>query len=390
MATLDLGDHAAVVDFCRARAIHLVVIGPEGPLVDGLVDDLRAAGIVAFGPTRAAARLEGSKAFTKALCKEAGIPTATAVHCTDFADASAALDRFGLPVVIKADGLAAGKGVVVAMTRAQADAAIDTLFVDGAGEALVEEFLGGEEISLFVLTDGTTATVFASAQDHKRIGEGDTGANTGGMGAYSPATVLTPELQQRAMDEIVRPTIAAMAARGTPFTGVLFAGLMLTVRGPMLIEYNVRFGDPETQAMLPRFRGDLAAVMMATATGRLADVDPYDFDPRVAVNVVVAAPGYPGQPRQGDPVGNLDKVIGAQVFVAGLVEDGDHWVTSGGRVLSVTALGADIVDARTRAYSALDQIDYPEGYRRSDIGLREVERHERAGPKLHAQGAKTQ
>ena len=284
----------------EAHAIDLVVIGPEAPLVAGVADALRAAGIAVFGPSAAAAQLEGSKGFTKDLCRANGIPTADYVRVDRRGDALAALDRFGIPVVIKADGLAAGKGVTVAMTRAEAEAAIEAA---GDGPLVIEEFLEGEEASLFALVDGETAVPLASAQDHKRVGEGDTGPNTGGMGAYAPAPVLTPELERRAMDEIVRPTARALAGAGTPFSGVLYAGLMLTADGPKLIEYNVRFGDPECEAIMPLIDGDFAELLHAVATGRLAEIEPPALSPKHAMTVIVAARGYPGTPgeRRRDP-----------------------------------------------------------------------------------------
>ena len=372
LVDLTLSDHAAVVAFCRANAIDLVVVGPEAPLVDGIADSLRAAGIAVFGPGRAAAQLEGSKSYTKALCAEFGIPTASYEHHDTLEGARSAVERAGAPIVVKADGLAAGKGVTVAMTLGEAHAALDELFVEHGAEVVIEAFLEGEEVSLFALTDGKHVVPFGTAQDHKRIGEGDTGPNTGGMGAYSPATVLTPDLEARAMAGIVRPTVAALAARGTPFIGVLYAGLMLTADGPKLIEYNARFGDPETQVLLPRFTGDLAVLLHAVATGGLADQPPPAFSDETALTVVLAAKGYPAQPVSGGalmiPAGD------ALTFIAGARRDGDALVASGGRVLAVTALGPDIGAAQTAAYAALDRIDYVDGYARRDIGWREVAR----------------
>jgi phosphoribosylamine--glycine ligase len=377
LVRLDATDHASVVAFVREKAIGLVVIGPEAPLVDGLADSLRAAAIPVFGPSRAAAQLEGSKGFTKDLCARAGIPTAGYVRVASRADADVALTRtFSLPVVIKADGLAAGKGVVIAFTRAEADAALDALFADGDSEAVIEEFLEGEEASLFVLTDGTTLMPFGSAQDHKRVGEGDTGPNTGGMGAYSPAPVLTAALEQRALDEIVAPTVAAMAADGIPFSGVLYAGLMLTAQGPKLIEYNARFGDPETQVLMMRFEGDLIATMLAVAEGRLADLPPARFSDATALTVVMAAEGYPGTPKAGGAIIGLDsaRAAGGTVFHAGTrLEDGGL-VAAGGRVLAVTATGDDLASAQANAYRAVEAIDFEEGFYRRDIGWRELTR----------------
>ncbi len=348
------------------------MIGPEGPLVEGFGDSLRAAGIAVFGPDKAAARLEGSKGFTKDLCAEFGIPTARYVRVEGTEAARTALGRFGVPVVIKADGLAAGKGVVVATTVAEAETAAR----DVTGEAVIEEFLDGEEASLFALSDGETVVAFASAQDHKRVGVGDTGPNTGGMGAYSPARVLTSALERRAMDEIVRPTVAAMKARGTPFSGVLYAGLMLTSEGPKLIEYNVRFGDPEAQVILPRFQGDLAALMLAVAEGRLAAFEPFEFSDDTALTVVMAGRGYPGTPETGGAIGGLEatEANGAIVFQAGTKESADSLVAAGGRVLGVTALGSSVAEARDRAYAAVAKIDFPSGFCRSDIGWREIAR----------------
>jgi len=374
---VDPADHEAVIAFARERAIGLVVIGPEAPLVAGLGDALRAAGVPVFGPDAAAARLEGSKRFTKELCARAGIPTAGHVAVSTRAEAEAALaGTFGRPVVLKADGLAAGKGVVIAATDAEVAAALDGFFADGDAPLVIEEFLDGEEASLFALADGTSAVAFGSAQDHKRLGEGDTGPNTGGMGAYSPARVLSPALEARAMAEIVVPTVRAMAAAGTPFSGVLYAGLMLTRTGPKLIEYNVRFGDPEAQVVLPRFTGDLLDAMLAVAQGRLADLPLPTFSEEAALTVVVAARGYPGAPAAGGAI-DLARVEGATVFQAGTRTDGDRLVASGGRVLAVTATGADVTAARTAAYHAVDAIAFADGFHRRDIGWREVAREGR-------------
>jgi len=375
LVLLDASDHAAVVNFCRSRSIALVVIGPEAPLVAGLGDDLRAADIRVFGPDRAAAQLEGSKGFTKDLCRAANIPTAGYVRADGPYDALAKLAPFGLPVVIKADGLAAGKGVVIATTRGEAEAA-----VRAADDPLViEEFLDGEEASLFALSDGTTVVPFGSAQDHKRVGDGDTGPNTGGMGAYSPARVLTPALTARAMREIVEPTVRAMAEAGTPFTGVLYAGLMLTARGPKLIEYNARFGDPEAQVLMPRLESDLLMLMLACAEGRLAEAEPPKFSDRVALTVVMAAKGYPGTPETGGAIQGVERAetAGALVFQAGTRMNGEELVASGGRVLAVTAEGPTVRWAQQAAYAAVDRIDFPSGFCRRDIGWREIERETR-------------
>ncbi|MFA6116228.1 MAG: phosphoribosylamine--glycine ligase [Sphingomonas sp.] len=376
LAPLDPADHRAVIDFCHRHSIGLVVIGPEAPLVDGLGDNIRMMGIPVFGPNKAAAQLEGSKGFTKDLCARADIPTAGYARVTSRDGAQAALGDFGLPVVVKADGLAAGKGVTVAMTRDEAEAALDDLFAVRGAEAVIEEFLDGEEASLFVLTDGEAILLFGSAQDHKRVGDGDTGPNTGGMGAYSPARVLTPDLEQQAIDEIVLPTVAAMKAAGTPFSGVLFAGLMLTADGPKLIEYNARFGDPECQVLMTRLEDDLLEVMLDTAEGRLADRAPLRFSPDTALTVVMAAKGYPGTPETGGAIAGIDaaEALGARVFQAGTRLDDGKLVASGGRVLAVTATGPDIASAQADAYRAVDAIDFPTGFSRRDIGWREVAR----------------
>lgn len=373
---LNVADHAAVADFCRERRIALVVVGPEAPLVAGLADDLRAAGIAVFGPSRAAAQLEGSKGFTKALCTRANIPTAGYAHVRSLDEARTAIAPFGLPVVIKADGLAAGKGVTIAMTPDEADAALAALFAEPGGEAVIEEYLTGEEASLFVLTDGTALVPFGSAQDHKRVGDGDTGPNTGGMGAYSPARVLTPTLEARAIEEIVRPTVETLAAEGMPYSGVLYAGLMLTNTGPKLIEYNARFGDPECQVLMARFEGDLLALLLAVAEGRLADAPAPVFAEVPALTVVMAARGYPGTPETGGAIGGIDaaEAAGATVFQAGTKRAGAALVAAGGRVLAVTASGPDVAAAQAAAYRGVDALDFPTGFCRRDIGWREVER----------------
>jgi phosphoribosylamine--glycine ligase len=369
---IDPCDPHAVVALARERAIDLVVVGPEAPLVAGVADATRAAGIATFGPSAAAAQLEGSKGFTKDLCARYGIPTAAYLRVETESDALAALDRFAIPVVIKADGLAAGKGVTVAMSRAEAEEAIRAA---GDGPMVIEEFLEGEEASLFALVDGARAIALASAQDHKRVGEGDTGPNTGGMGAYSPAPVLTPELEQRAMGEIVEPTARAMAEAGTPFNGVLYAGLMLTPDGPKLIEYNVRFGDPECEAIMPRIEGDFAALLHRVATG--ADFDPPHLSDDATMTVIVAARGYPGTPAKGGAIRGLDRaeqVAGVTVFQAGTRIEGDQLTASGGRVLAVTAQGRSLGEARDRAYQAVEAIDFADRFYRRDIGWRELER----------------
>jgi phosphoribosylamine--glycine ligase len=373
---LDVADHEAVVAFCRRAGIDLVIVGPEAPLVAGLVDDLEAAGVKAFGPSKAAAQLEGSKAFTKALCERCGIPTAAAAVFTEAAPALAYARAKGAPLVVKADGLAAGKGVVVAASLGEAERAIATMFAGGFGAAgetvVVEEFLDGEEASFFAICDGGKALAFASAQDHKRLGEGDTGPNTGGMGAYSPAPIMTAAMEARVMAEIVTPALAGMAAAGTPFRGVLFAGLMIGRDGPKLIEFNARFGDPETQAMLPRFDGDLLALMAAAADGRLPET-PVSLNPATALTVVLAAPGYPDAPQSGSAIRKLDRataLAGVIVTQAGTKEIDGRLLASGGRVLNVTGLGADVAEARARAYRAVDAIDWPQMVVRRDIGWR--------------------
>ncbi len=378
LVDLDLTDHKAVIDYCDAKDIGLVVVGPEAPLVDGLADTLRADGMPVFGPGKAAAQLEGSKGFTKDLCMAAGIPTAHYVRCTSEADALAALAGFGLPVVIKADGLAAGKGVIIAETREEADNAIADMFAGSFGssgaEVVIEAFMTGEEASFFALTDGSAVMAFGSAQDHKRVGDGDTGPNTGGMGAYSPARVLTAALKQRVMDEIIRPTVAAMAARGTPYSGVLFAGLMLTPQGPQLIEYNCRFGDPECQVLMMRFKGDLVELLLATAEGRLAAAAPAAFSEATALTVVLAANGYPGTPEKGAPIALPLAADGSIIFHAGTALKDGALVSSGGRVLCATALGNSVTEAQKGAYALVDKIGFPGGFCRHDIGWREVER----------------
>ena len=372
---LDPCDSQAVTALAKGRAIDLVVIGPEAPLVAGVGDSLRDAGFAVFGPNAAAAQLEGSKGFTKDLCAANGIPTAGYVRVETADAAHEALKRFPTPVVIKADGLAAGKGVTVAMSREEAEAAIDAA---GDGPMVIEEFLEGEEASLFALVDGDKAVALASAQDHKRVGEGDTGPNTGGMGAYSPAPVLTPELERRAMDEIVVPTVRALAEAGTPFSGVLYAGLMLTSDGPKLIEYNVRFGDPECEAIMPRIEGDFAELLHSVARGRLSDVTP-QLSPNHAVTVIVAAHGYPGIPKGGGLIRELEaaeQIPGVTVFHAGTARSGNELVARGGRVLAVTAVAETFANARARAYRAIDQIDFADGFHRTDIGWRELQRAE--------------
>jgi len=372
---LPVSDHAAVIDFCRTRGVEFVVVGPEAPLVTGLVDDLSAAGIKAFGPSARAAQLEGSKAFTKELCARHDIPTAAFARFTDPAAAKAYIGEKA-PIVLKADGLAAGKGVIIAMTPAEAHAAVDDIlggqFGAAGHEVVIEEFLEGEEASFFVLVDGTNVLPLVTAQDHKRVGDGDTGPNTGGMGAYSPAPVMTEEMIRRTMDEIIYPTVRAMAAEGMPYRGVLYAGLMITDAGPKLIEYNCRFGDPECQVLMMRLKSDLLPALIATVDGELANFDLRWHD-EPALTVVMAARGYPGDYVKGTEIRGLyaaAAVEGVQIFHAGTKADGDRILANGGRVLNVTAMGATIAEARERAYAAIDRLDWPEGFCRRDIAWR--------------------
>ncbi|HEX8215336.1 MAG TPA: phosphoribosylamine--glycine ligase [Allosphingosinicella sp.] len=372
LVPVDPADHRGTVDFCLKNSIELIVIGPEAPLVDGLADNLRTMGFCVFGPNRIPAQLEGSKSFTKDLCARHKIPTARYAKASDKLGAESALEDFGLPVVIKADGLAAGKGVIVAQSAEEAQAALDSMFARGKAEIVIEEFLEGEEVSFFALTDGQTIIPFGSAQDHKRVGEGDTGPNTGGMGAYSPASVLTAELERQVMEDIVEPTVKALATQGHPYSGVLYAGLMLTAEGPKLIEYNARFGDPECQVLMMRLESDLLDLMWAAAKGNLAESEPPRFSDRAALAVVMAANGYPGTPQKGGIVAGIDEAeqSGALVFQAGIVQSGGKLVADGGRVLAVTATGKSVEAAQKAAYAALDAIDFPSGFCRRDIGWR--------------------
>ena len=380
LVALDAADHGAVLAFCEDRRIGLVVVGPEAPLVDGLTDSLRGAGISVFGPSQAAAQLEGSKAFTKELCARHNIPTAGFVRVAGEAEGLAALDGFSIPVVVKADGLAAGKGVTVAMSREEAEEAIREIFSgrfgEAGAEAVIEEFLEGEEASFFALTDGHTIVPFGSAQDHKRVGEGDTGPNTGGMGAYSPAPVLTPLLEGEAIERIVAPTVRAMAEEGMPYSGVLYAGLMLTPDGVKLIEYNARFGDPECQVLMMRLESDLGELLLACAENRLATLDAPSFSRGTALTVVMAAEGYPGTPKKGGTIAGIDaaEAGGARVFHAGTALADGALVANGGRVLNVTARGANVTEAQAAAYAAVDAITAPDLFCRRDIGWREVSR----------------
>src|SRR5919202_3002440 len=376
---LKVSDHTAVARFCRDKGVDLVVVGPEAPLAAGIVDDLGTQGIRAFGPTRAAAYLESSKGFTKELCARHGIPTASFARFTEPGPARDHVRAKGAPIVVKADGLAAGKGVTVAMSVDEALAAVDSCFsgaFGAAGEAVViEEFLEGEEASYFALVDGETVLPLTSAQDHKRAYDGDRGPNTGGMGAYSPAPVLTPELAQRVLDGIVGPTVRALAAQGTPYRGVLYAGLMITAEGPKLIEYNVRFGDPEAQVLVMRLKDDLLLLMQAACDGVLGSMTARWRD-EAALTVVMAAKGYPGTYAKGSEIRNLQAaraVEGVEIFHAGTRRDGNRLIADGGRVLNVTALGRTVAEAQERAYHAAALIDWPEGFYRRDIGWRAVE-----------------
>jgi phosphoribosylamine--glycine ligase len=382
---LDLADHAAVIAFCRNNGVDFVVVGPEAPLCAGIVDDLEAAGIKAFGPSRAAARLEGSKGFTKDLCRANGIPTA-AYERFRAADAAKTylrshdLRSHGAPIVVKADGLAAGKGVVVAQDLAGAEAAIDMMFRGELGEAgaevVIEEFLDGEEASFFALCDGESAIALTTAQDHKCALDGDRGPNTGGMGAYSPAPNIDAAMSARVMTEIVAPTMRAMKAMGSPYKGVLYAGLMITREGPKLIEYNARFGDPETQVLMLRLMSDLVPALLASRDGMLKSFDLRWFDDP-ALTVVMAAKGYPGHYTRGSVIEGLDAaaaIEGVEIFHAGTKADGGRILADGGRVLNVSAIGKTVREAQARVYEAIAHIHWPEGFYRRDIGWRAVQR----------------
>ncbi|MBB4064373.1 phosphoribosylamine--glycine ligase [Gellertiella hungarica] len=375
---LDVTDHKAVIDFCRLMGVEFVVVGPEAPLVAGLADDLRAAGIACFGPSAAAAQLEGSKGFTKDLCARYNIPTGAYQRFNNAPKAKAYVRAQGAPIVIKADGLAAGKGVTVAMTVEEALAAIDDCFEGAFGaagaEVVVEAFLDGEEASFFCLSDGKTALPLATAQDHKRVGDGDTGPNTGGMGAYSPAPVMTPDLVERTMKEIIEPTIRGMAEMGHPFQGVFFAGLMITEKGPELIEYNVRFGDPECQVLMMRLASDLLPILHACATGTLDQVKAEWLD-EAALTVVMAAKGYPGTYEKGSEIAHLPaEGLDTKVFHAGTSKAGEKLTATGGRVLNVTARGKTVSEAQARAYALVDAVKWDGGFCRRDIGWRAVAR----------------
>jgi phosphoribosylamine--glycine ligase len=371
------GNTSGIIEFCRQTAVDFVVVGPEAPLVAGLVDALEAEGIAAFGPTAAAAQLEGSKSFMKDLCAREGIPTAAYRRFRDAAAAKAFIAERGAPVVVKANGLAAGKGVVVAASIAEANEAVDAALGEGrfgaaGAEIVVEEFLDGEEASFFAICDGVHLLPLTTAQDHKRVGDGDTGPNTGGMGAFSPAAIVTPEIEAEVIETIIGPTVAAMARDGRPFKGVLYAGLMLTADGPKLLEYNVRFGDPECQALMMRLKSDLVPVLLAARDGILNQVDLRWHD-ETALCVVMAAKGYPDAPLRGTGIRGLDAAAQdpeVKIFHAGTKRDGNSIVADGGRVLGVTALGRSLDQARERAYDAVDKIDWPEGFCRRDIGGR--------------------
>ena len=377
---LDVADHAAVIDFCGMNKIDLVVVGPEAPLAAGIVDDLAAAGIKAFGPSKAASQLESSKGFTKDICKANNVPTAAYERFRDADAAKAYIRKQGAPIVVKADGLAAGKGVVVAMTLAEAEAAVDALFTSAGAEAVVEEFMEGEEASFFVLCDGDNALPLAAAQDHKRAFDGDKGPNTGGMGAYSPAPVFTDAVRERTMAEITLPTLRAMKAMGMPYKGVLFAGLMITKDGPKLIEYNARFGDPETQVLMIRLMSDLVPALLASVDGELKHFD-LRWYPEPALTVVMAAKGYPGDYAKGTTIEGLDdaaKIEGVEIFHTGTRADGNKILANGGRVLNVTATAKTVSEAQRRAYEAIDRIKWPEGFCRRDIGWQAVAREQKS------------
>lgn len=374
--SLNIEDGAAVATFALTEGIEFVIVGPEAPLAAGVADALRDAGVKVFGPSREAARLEASKAFTKEICDAAKAPTAAYARFTEAEPAKAYVREQGAPIVIKADGLAAGKGVIIAETVKEAEDAIDDMlggaFGAAGAEVVIEEFMTGEEASFFVICDGKTALPLATAQDHKRAYDGDEGPNTGGMGAYSPAPVMTAAVEARALAEIVEPTLAEMARRGAPYTGVLYAGLMIEDGVPRLVEYNVRFGDPECQVLMMRLGSDILPALVAAAEGRLAEAT-LDWSPDPAMTVVVAAKGYPGSYAKGEEIGGLDAagaVEGVEVFHAGTQAAGDKVLSNGGRVLNVTARGATLAEARERAYEAVGKLDWPGGFCRRDIGWR--------------------
>ena len=378
---LSLDDNAKLVAFCRAEAINLAVVGPEAPLVSGLADDLLAAGVLCFGPSKEAAKLEGSKGYAKDFCREFGIPTAAYRQFREPAQAKAHIRNVGAPIVVKADGLAAGKGVVVAKTLEEAELAVDTflseVLVSAGASIVIEELLEGEEVSFFALCDGVSAMPFASAQDHKRVGDGDIGPNTGGMGAYSPPPIMTPGLTQRIMREVIAPTLRGMNERGSPFRGVLFAGLMIDARGPKVIEFNVRFGDPEAEVILPRLKDDFLPLLVACANGTLSSAAPPRFYPDAALAVVMAARGYPGEAVRGSRITGIEDAEaapGVVVFHGATREVDGAIFADGGRVLAIAALGGNIAEAQRRAYEAVDRIKWPEGFCRRDIGWRGIAR----------------
>jgi phosphoribosylamine---glycine ligase len=375
---LDMANHGAVIDFCKTNAIELVVVGPETPLVAGIVDDLAKAGIKAFGPDKQAAQLEGSKGFTKDLCREFNIPTGAYQRFNNAADALAYVRGQGAPIVIKADGLAAGKGVVVAKTLSEAEAAIAMMFEGGfaaAGtEVVIEEYLAGREISFFALCDGETAIPLASAQDHKRVFDHDEGPNTGGMGAYSPTPFVTPEIHDQIMSGIILPTLVGMKKRGMPFRGVLYAGVMLTAQGPKLFEYNVRFGDPECQVLMLRMMSDIVPALLACCDGQLKNFN-LRWYPEPALTVVMAANGYPGDYKKGTRIEGLDeaaKIESVEIFHAGTIAKDGGILANGGRVLNVCATGKTVTEAQARAYQAVDRIKWPDGFCRRDIASQAV------------------
>ena len=384
LVDISVDDHKALIAFAKDEKIDLVVVGPEAPLVAGLSDEMRTEGIRVFGPSKAAAQLEGSKGFTKDLCAHFDIPTGAYGRFNNAPKAKAYIRQQGAPIVVKADGLAAGKGVVVAMTLDEALDAVDACFEGAFGsagaEVVVEEFLDGEEASFFCICDGKTALPLGSAQDHKRVGDGDTGPNTGGMGAYAPAPVMTPEIVERTMRELIEPTMRGMAEIGAPFSGILFLGLMIGKDGPKLIEYNTRFGDPECQVLMMRLNTDLLALINAAVDGKLDEVS-LDWKDQPALTVVMAAEGYPSNVKKGSVIRGLDKLEGmdgVKVFHAGTAEKDGNIIANGGRVLNVTAIADTVAEAQAKAYEAVKRIDWPEGFYRSDIGWRAVEREKQS------------
>jgi len=378
--SLNADNHDDVIAFCHDHEIGLVVVGPEAPLVAGLVNDLTAVGILAFGPTAGGAQLEGSKGFTKDICAQYNIPTAAYGRFKDAKSAKAYINEQGAPIVVKADGLAAGKGVILADTLTEALDAVDFIFDGAFGDAgtevVVEEFMTGEEASFFALSDGQNTLAMATAQDHKAVGEGDTGPNTGGMGAYSPAPVMTDALCQQVLEEIIEPTVKAMSEMGHPYKGVFFAGLMITATGPKLIEYNCRFGDPECQVLMMRMKSDIVPLLIATAESKL-NHHAIEWQDDAALTVVLAANGYPGTYSKGSKIDGLTEASlqqGVHIFHAGTKQEDGHILANGGRVLNVTALGENVTKAKEKAYTTLKQINWPEGFCRRDIGWRAVAR----------------